>query len=66
MVLLITGATGGLGRKILDSLVSLGLPAGSFACSTSSLTRLPVDLKASVRLRLLPSLPLFALSKQSH
>jgi uncharacterized protein YbjT (DUF2867 family) len=49
MVLLITGATGGLGRKILQTLQTLDLPEGSFAGSTSSLARLPQDLKASVR-----------------
>jgi len=46
MVLLITGATGGLGRGIIDTLIMLGVPKTSYACSTSSLSRLPEDLKA--------------------
>jgi NADP-dependent 3-hydroxy acid dehydrogenase YdfG len=48
MVLLITGATGGLGRGILKALGSLGVPKDSYAGSTSSLLRLPQDLKDSV------------------
>ncbi|KAF8249900.1 NAD(P)-binding protein [Wilcoxina mikolae CBS 423.85] len=47
MVLLITGATGGLGRGILKNLESLGVPKDSYAGSTSSLARLPQDLKDS-------------------
>jgi uncharacterized protein YbjT (DUF2867 family) len=46
MVLLITGATGGLGRGIIETLNKLGVPSTSYAGSTRFLSALPEDLKA--------------------
>ena len=48
MVLLITGATGGLGRAVLETLDALQIPKESYMASTTSLARLPADLSNSV------------------